>query len=137
MKARLKVYCSISNLPQVREFMRKNLREMDVDRRVSEQVVLAVDEACTNSMIHQHNCDECSCIELAVYRKENQLHIELKDSGEAFPIDSYEALSMEDRILTHQKGGMGVLLIRSIMDNIEILQKNGFHVFKFIKELGK
>ncbi len=136
MKARLKVYCSISNLPQIREFTRSNLREMEVVGKVSEQIVLAVDEACANAIIHQHSCDGCSCIELALYRNNEQVFIELKDTGKAFPIDTFEAKSTEERIKSHQRGGMGVFLIRSIMDTISIEQKKDYYIFKFIKNLN-
>ncbi len=135
MKSRLKVYCSISNLSQIRDFVRSNLRSMEVNSRTMEQVVLAVDEACANAIIHQHQCDGCSHIEITLYRNEEQLFVELKDVGKAFPIDTYEAQSNEERIQSHSKGGMGVLLIRSIMDSIQIDQKQDYYIFKFIKNL--
>ena len=135
MKARLKVYCSISNLPQIRDFMRSNLREMEVVGKVSEQIVLAVDEACANAIIHQHSCDGYSCIELSLYKENEQIFIELKDTGKAFPIDTFEPKSTEERIKCHQRGGMGVFLIRSIMDNIQIEQKKDYYIFRFVKNL--
>lgn len=132
---KLQVYCSISNLPSVRDFMRSNLRDLEVNGKTSEMLVLAVDEACANAMIHQHNCDGSTFLELALYRNNEQLCIELKDSGKAFPIDTFEPLSNEDRIKTHARGGMGILLIRSIMDSIEIDQRKDYHIFKFIKNI--
>ncbi|MBX7241485.1 MAG: ATP-binding protein [Bacteroidia bacterium] len=135
MKSRLKVYCSVSNLSQIRDFVRSNLRSMEVNSRTMEQVVLAVDEACANAIIHQHQCDGCSHIEITLYRNEDQLFVELKDVGKAFPIDAYEPQSNEERINSHSKGGMGVLLIRSIMDSIQIDQRQDYYIFKFIKNL--
>ncbi len=108
---------------------------MEVNHRIMEQVVLAVDEACANAIIHQHQCDGCSHIELTLYRNEEQLFVELKDVGQAFPIDSYEPQTNEERIQNHAKGGMGVLLIRSIMDFIQVDQKQDYYTFKFIKNL--
>jgi serine/threonine-protein kinase RsbW len=133
---RLRVYCSISNLPSVRDFMRSNLRDLDVNGKTSEMLVLAVDEACANAMIHQHNCDGSTFLELSLYRNDEQLFIELKDSGKAFPIDTFEPMSNEDRVKTHARGGMGILLIRSIMDSIEINQMADYHIFKFVKNLA-
>lgn len=132
---RLKVYCSIANLSKVREFMRTNLRELEVCRNTSEMLVLAVDEACANAIIHQHNCDGNAFLELSLYRNDEQLFIELKDTGNAFNLNTFEPMSQEERIRTHSKGGMGVLLIRSIMDEIEIEQKTDYHVFKFVKNI--
>lgn len=133
---RLRVYCSISNLPSVRDFMRSNLRDLEVNGKTSEMLVLAVDEACANAMIHQHNCDGSTFLELSLYRNDEQLFIELKDSGKAFPIDTFEPMSNEDRVKTHARGGMGILLIRSIMDSIEINQMADYHIFKFMKNLS-
>ncbi|MFN0202505.1 MAG: ATP-binding protein [Bacteroidia bacterium] len=137
MRAQLQVNCTKSNLPTIRDFVRNNLYALEIGGRLSDQIVLAIDEACCNSIVHQHNCNELETIELAMYMQEDDLCIELKDSGRAFAIDQFQPSSTEERIKTHNKGGMGILLIRSIMDNIEIDQYSDFHVFKFIKTIAK
>jgi serine/threonine-protein kinase RsbW len=137
MRAQLQVNCSKSNLPTIRDFVRTNLFAMDISGKTSDQIVLAIDEACANSIIHQHHCNEYDSIELCMYMNEENLCIELKDSGIAFQMDKFQPCSVEDRIRTHAKGGMGIQLIRSIMDSIEVKQDSDCHIFKFVKTITK
>ena len=56
-------------------------------------------------------------------------------TGKAFPIDTFEPKSTEERIKCHNRGGMGVFLIKSIMDNIQIEQKKDYYIFRFMKKI--
>ena len=51
------VGCSIENLKGVRDFIRESLKNHGVaDMQISE-IVLAIDEMCSNLMIHSHHCN--------------------------------------------------------------------------------
>ena len=86
MKAYLRVRCNKRYLATIRDFVRSRLDDLDVTGQVSGQIVLAVDETCANCMIHQHQCDNYSTIEVAIYREDGVLYTEIKDTGKAFPI---------------------------------------------------
>ncbi|MEL6841943.1 MAG: ATP-binding protein, partial [Bacteroidota bacterium] len=73
MKAYLRVRCNKGNLAIIREFVRSRLQDLHIVGTISNQIVLAVDEACANCMIHQHQCDNYSTIEVAIYRDEETL----------------------------------------------------------------
>lgn len=120
MKSYLRVRCNKAYLANVREFVRSRLDELEVDGKPREQIVLAVDEACANCMIHSHQCDNYSTLEIAVFSDKGTLYTEIKDPGKAFPIHKYEPRDVREIARLKTKGGLGISLIHKIMDEIKI-----------------
>ncbi len=135
MKSYLRVYCNKAYLANIRDFVRSRLHELEVNGKLSEQIVLAVDEACANCMIHQHHCDNYSTIEVAVYRENGTLYAEIKDTGKAFPIHTYQPQDIEDIVKHRVKGGLGINLIHKIMDEIKIEETDEHSIYLFGKKL--
>lgn len=135
MKAYLRVRCSKVNLSLIREFVKSRLLDLQVTGKISDQIVLATDEACANCIIHQHQCDNYSTIEVSIYREVDTLFIEIKDTGKAFPIDQYEPQQLETLAAQGGKGGLGIQLIHKIMDVIKVEEKRDYFVYKFGKRI--
>ena len=123
MKKRFRIGCSKDNLALIREFVKNQLQLLKVQGPESEQFVLAVDEACANCMIHQHQCDGSSTIEVAVFLKRGTLYAEISDSGKAFPIDRYSPQRIDEIIRNRGKGGLGLKIIQTIMDEVRVEQR--------------
>lgn len=136
MKAHYIAICSKTSLPKIREFVRDQLSAYDVQPLVSDQLVLAMDEACANSIIHQHKCDENSNIELVIYRRGNEIHFELRDIGKPFNILQYKPEDLESAILERKKGGLGILLITKIMDKVELIEGETRFTYHFVKYIS-
>lgn len=136
MKQEIQVKCSKGNLALIRDFVNRWLKEQEVTGVVANQIVLAVDEACANCMIHHHQCDGSSKIEVGLYTEDETIYVEIRDSGKAFPLDQYKPQAINDIIRKRNKGGMGIYLINQIMDEIEIEQQNDHFIYKFAKYLG-
>lgn len=136
MKANIKVRCSIVNLALIRDFVKSRLSELDITGRVSDQIVLATDEACANCMIHQHQCNEQTSIEVGIYKEENILYIEIKDTGKAFPINEYQPAKLNDIVKARKKGGFGILLINKLMDEVAIEEKRDHFIYKLGKQIS-
>lgn len=113
--------------------MKSRLSDLDITGTLSSQIVLAVDEACANCMIHQHQCDNYSTIEVAIYKEDDTLYTEIKDTGKAFPIDQYQPQNPQEILKNRGKGGFGINLIHHIMDEIKVEEKRDYFVYKFGK----
>jgi len=135
MKSEYIAICSKKSLPKIRAFVENELRLLDIQGPTMHELVLAVDEACANSIIHQHSCDGKSRISLTISRRENELLIELHDNGNPFPINEYRPKNLQEIIKKRTKGGLGIFLITQIMDKIEVLEKDKNHVYRFFKYL--
>ena len=135
MKAYLRVRCNKGNLAIIRDFVRSRLQDLHVEGKDSNQIVLAVDEACANCMIHQHQCDNYSTIEVAIYREGGTLFTEIKDTGKAFPIDTYEPRHLNEIVKERRQGGLGINLIHKIMDIVKVEEKSDCFIYKLGKRI--
>ncbi|MEM6765274.1 MAG: ATP-binding protein [Bacteroidota bacterium] len=133
MKAHIKVACSKQNLALIRDFVKSRLKDMKISTKESDQIVLATDEACANCIIHHHQCDHTTSIEVSLYKQKDIVYIEIKDKGHAFPIHNYEPNNLEDIVKKRAKGGLGIMLINKLMDEVQIEE----HLDHFIYKLGK
>lgn len=135
MKSNYIAVCSKQSLPKIRAFVEHELLSMDIQGATVHQLVLAVDEACANSIIHQHSCDGKSRIQLSITRRGNELLIELTDNGTPFPINEYQPRDLQEIIKKRTKGGLGIFLITQIMDKVEVLEAEKNHIYRFTKYL--
>ena len=70
-------------------------------------------------MIHSHQCNPKKCIELLVNIEDDEIIFEIRDTGNGFNYKEYKEPSIEEIIIEKKKGGLGLMLVRRIMDHIE------------------
>lgn len=121
----------------IREFVRNHLSQMKITGKLSNQIVLAVDEACANCIIHHHKCDGKQDLHISLYKKGKALHIDIKDTGKAFPLQNFRARTLNEMVSMRAKGGLGIMLIHRIMDEIQVEQRKGYYLYKFAKQLPR
>ena len=96
---------------------------------------LVLEEAVSNVILYAYPKEEHQTISLIAKKKENQLIFVLTDSGKEFdPTQAPDAditLSAEDRPI----GGLGIFLIRQIMNTVEYQRIDGKNVLTLGKEL--
>jgi len=107
-------------LSTVRAMVRSYLAEAGFGRERTDEVVLGVDEACTNAI--RHGCKGCEDeIFSIVFRSDEEwIEIQLLDSGEPAPAEVFEA---RERLAPEhpseiQPGGLGLHLIREVFDEV-------------------
>ncbi len=79
---------------------------------------LAVGEACENIICHGYKGEERGEIEITLRAKSGELTIELQDSAPPFDPSSMSLPNLEGGI-EDQVGGLGLPIIRRVMDEIE------------------
>lgn len=137
MKSYLRVRCNKKFLATIRDFVKERLEDLEISGKVSHQIVLAVDEACANCMIHQHHCDNVATLEISIYRKGTTIYTEIKDPGKAFPMHTYQPEQLQDIVKKRAKGGLGISLIHKIMDEIQVMQKPNYSLYRLGKIIEK
>jgi serine/threonine-protein kinase RsbW len=134
MKYNYKVGCSIENLKGVRDFIRTSLKNHGIADLIVSEIVLALDEMCSNLMIHAHHCNPDEIFELHIYVENNKpLVFELIDDGTVFDINQFSEPGLNNIIHEKRKGGLGIRLVKSIMDKIEYQHRSGRNVCRLIK----
>ncbi|MGJ3235359.1 ATP-binding protein [Marivirga sp.] len=123
MKFNLKVYCEKTRLKDIREFITEKLKAYVHDDLEINQMVLAVDEICANLIIHSNYCNANEAINLEVFVEKDGVTFEISDEGEKFDIKKYKEPSIQEVVQTKKKGGIGLMLVRRIMDKVEFTNK--------------
>jgi serine/threonine-protein kinase RsbW len=133
MKYRLNIACQTSALSQLRTFLQHSLSGVSLTEIEKHQVTLAVEEVCANLIIHSHGCNPKDHIQLEIKDSAQKLIFEISDQGEAFNILTYEAPDLKKVMVEKRKGGLGIILVKKIMDEIEFESENGTNTCRLIK----
>jgi serine/threonine-protein kinase RsbW len=136
MNYKYKVGCSIENLKGVRDFIRGSLKENGVHEIQISEMVLALDEMCSNIMIHAHQCNPDDLFELHIeVRKGNPVVFEIIDDGTVFDINQFNEPELGNLVHEKRKGGLGIRLVKSIMDKVEYQNQNGKNICRLTKKV--
>lgn len=133
MKHRINIVCQTSALSELRTFLQHTLSGVSLSEIEKHQVTLAVEEVCANLIIHSHGCNPQDHIQLEVKDSEQKLIFEISDQGEAFNILTYEEPDLKKVMIEKRKGGLGIILVKKIMDEIEFESENGTNTCRLIK----
>ncbi len=133
--AHYKVICRLDYLSEIRNFVRSQMEDLHIRGELAELIVVAVDEACANSIIHHHKSDGVSEFDIYIEKSAGSLLIEIRDEGKPFPIDEYKPKGITKLIKRGSPGGLGIQLIMSIMDRVEVIEDEGHFCYRFIKNL--
>ena len=116
---KLKILSHTKNLSLVREFISDAAQKFGFDEETTNKIVLATDEACTNIIRHAyHNADD-KLIELFVDMKNNTFEVVIIDYGDSFNPANVKTPKLPDYIKHYNKGGLGMYLMRSLVDKVE------------------
>ena len=136
MVYKFKVPCSKSKLVEIREFLQQVLSENAIPEVTVNALVLAVDEVCANLIIHSHNCNPDENIELKVKLDgKTDITFDIIDHGVGFNISDYEEPLISDIIKQKRKGGIGLMLVKRIMDEIEFIKGEKKNVYRLHKKI--
>ncbi|MEW9122914.1 MAG: ATP-binding protein [Thermotaleaceae bacterium] len=97
-----------------------------------EDIKVAVAEACTNAIVHGV-CNSDTNFNINFLIDESKIYIQIEDQGSGFYCEA-----VEDPDLTSPKeGGLGIFIIKSLMDEVEVESKIGKGTtIKMTKYLG-
>lgn len=133
-----KVGCKLENLKPLRDFIRESLSIHGVHELHISEIVLALDEMCSNLMIHAHHCNPEDLFELQIDIQPNKpVVFEIIDDGTVFDINQFDEPALGNLIHDKRKGGLGIRLVKSIMDKVEYSQRNGHSICRLEKEVRK
>ena len=117
----------------MRKFVTNVLHEHHVSDIETNMMVLAVDEVCANIIIHGHPSDVDDFVKINIDFTQEGIWFEIVDTGAAFDIMKHNDPLIDDLIKNKQKGGLGIMLVKKIMDKIEFTataRKNTLKLYK-------
>jgi serine/threonine-protein kinase RsbW len=137
-KFTLQVPSSTENLALIREFVTTVGRQAQFEEAEISNLELAVDEACANVIEHAYGHDITKEVVVRAIFDDETLQISVIDEGLGFDPNKTPQDSVEQLIHDRKSGGLGIRLIKKLMDEVsyEIMpgQKNELHMTKKIRK---
>jgi len=97
--------------------------------REVDEVLVAVHEACTNSIRHANAGDTGRRFRVEIVTGERALEIRVRDSGAPFDVEGREAPPPE----ALAESGYGIRIMRSWMDEVVVAREGGGNVLRMIR----
>lgn len=133
MSSKISIWCNKGELTKIRQFTSDILEDHEIPDLEAHKLVLAVDEVCANIIIHANNCNPESRIEFDILFKPEQIIFTFRDKGAGFDINTYEAPSIDEIVSSRRQGGLGLMLVKRIMDKIEFSTEKNHNICRLIK----
>lgn len=125
----------VHEVPQLSNFMKSVSEKLAIEQSQARQLRLAVEEAVVNVIDYAYPPGMEGDITVKMMSDGHTLHVQIIDAG--VPFDPTEkkmtdtSLSAEER----QIGGLGILLVRELMDSINYEREDGKNVLTLIKNI--
>jgi serine/threonine-protein kinase RsbW len=107
-----------SELHRIRAFVINRAAAFGFDETESNKIALAVDEACTNLIEHSYKFDKGKVLNVKVEPDVRKFIVRISDNGSPFNPLEVQDIDVKDYIHNYKRGGLGIHIIRAIMDEI-------------------
>lgn len=126
---------STEHLAEVRDFVASYATKHGIPAHEVDDVRLAVDEAYTNIINHAYQNDHSQFVEITMGSDENEFWISLTDNGKSFDPTDYPEPDVRNKIKARERGGVGVYLMKKLMDRIEYYRREDSNELRMVKKL--
>ena len=137
MTRRLVLPNDIETIPQLTEFIDSVAEEVGLEMSLTMSLNLALEEAVVNVMEYAYPEGQKGNVEIEVTADQEWMTFVIMDTGIAFDPtmkeDADTTLSAEERPI----GGLGIFLVRQLMDVIDYKRQDNKNVLTLQKKLGE
>jgi serine/threonine-protein kinase RsbW len=128
VKARtIHIESKTEHLIAVRDFVSSAARECGFGDEEISRIALAVDEACTNIIKHAYKYDPTKEIAVTIRQRQGGFEVAIMDNGLAFDPAQIQTPNMKEYLSHYRRGGLGMYLMKSMMDKVEYAISPGRH----------
>ncbi len=115
----------IQELEKLEPFLNDFFEQKNLDLSRLPQLDLALEEAVANVIMYAYPKGERGTVEITIETKEEQIQIDISDAGTPFNPLQRPEVKLSNSIEERPIGGLGIHLIKEIMDKVEYQYKDG------------
>ena len=130
----LHISASTNELERIRHFVADHAGRFGFGEDDINDIILAVDEACTNIIKHAYEWKSGKPIHIQLAMRRNEMLVSIIDEGKSFEPEKYTIPSMQDQLDQKKRSGYGILLIRKLMDKVEYRKQKSRNEIRMIKK---
>ncbi|MBN1446757.1 MAG: ATP-binding protein [Bacteroidetes bacterium] len=125
----------------MRTFVSDAARRFGFSENEVGKIELAIDEACTNIIKHAYKFNPDGIIEIRISSQKGdssptKFVVDIYDSGISFDSSKYTAPDMKEYFKKLRHGGLGIVLMKKLMDEVEYGhmsgQQNSIRLVKYL-----
>ncbi len=120
-------------LDEIRDYVGREARKARFTDKDVYSIQLATDEAASNIIEHAYAGLPNASIELTCVFEKNKLIITLIDHGKSFDITQVDEPDLKADLSQRKIGGLGIYLMRKLMDEVRYEVKKSGNVLTLIK----
>lgn len=131
-------FSKTGELFKIRNFVDAKAKEFGFSDEQAQKISLAVDEACTNLIKHAYHFNISGEIRIRIDSRDNAFIVNILDEAPPFNPKNVKNVNLREKALRKEKGGLGVQIIRQLMDEINYTPspaKGDFNKLKLVKYL--
>lgn len=125
-----------AQLDGIRRFVQETCRTTSLTPKDINSVLLALEEACTNVIRHAYLYGQ-GTIRIHIAVESDRVVFSLFDRGRSFDFDRAGAPDLGRYVQTGRKGGLGIYLIRKIMDEVDYRTIGDENRLRMVKTLPR
>jgi len=118
MKRELTFKNEEQELLRVAEFMESVCDELQIDMHVAMKLQVAMEEMVTNVIFYAYPEGTNADISLTAESDDKELTFILSDTGKPFDPTAKEDADTETNPMDREQGGMGILIVKNIMNEV-------------------
>ena len=135
MKRELKFKNEDQELARVAEFMESVCDELQLDIHQAMKLQLAMEEMVTNVIFYAYPEGTTADITLTAESDGQELTFVLSDTGKPFDPTAKEDADTETNPMDREQGGMGILIVKNIMNEVSYQRIEGENRLTMKKKL--
>jgi serine/threonine-protein kinase RsbW len=132
----IKLPARLENLGRWTEAVSECAREQGFDRKKIGRIELALEEALVNICNYAYP-EEPGDVEVNCQEDDSRFIIEIIDSGNPFDMTSLPAPDLPSSIEERKIGGLGILLIKKMVDEARYRREGNFNILKLTIKRGE
>ena len=131
----LVLHNDIQQIPQLADFVETIAQEKHLSQSLAMGINLALEEAVSNVILYAYPKETDGLVDVEAILRKDSLEFIIIDSG--VPFDPTAAPAIDTALPAEERsiGGLGIHLVRELMDSVSYERKDGKNYLKMVKNL--
>ena len=126
---------NVREVKKLSSFQKALYEKMNLDKSLARQLQLAVEEAVVNVIEYAYPADTEGSVDITMMFDGHWLKVVIDDSGVAFDPTAEKKVDTTLSVEERRVGGLGIYLVRELMDSINYERINGHNILTLIKKI--
>ena len=125
----------IQQIPQLADFIETIAEESGISQALAMSLNLALEEAVTNVILYAYPEGMEGLVDIEAIIRKHQICFNITDSGQ--PFDPTQVAEVDTTLPLEERpiGGLGIHIVRNIMDEVSYKREDGHNFLRLIKNL--